>query len=82
MVFVAEDNDLKIATVSDSGRKDRGMPGTHGSLFDLKELIQVPSLQQRLVHPALPSPPHPPFFAAWGLAWGGGGSLALSAVSL
>ena len=56
-MFLAEDNDLKIATVSDSGRKDRGMPGTHGSLFDLKELIQVPNLQQRLVYPALPSPP-------------------------
>ena len=55
-MFLAEDNDLKIATVSDSGRKDRGMPGTHGSLFDLKELIQAPNLQQQLMYPALPSP--------------------------
>lgn len=56
VVFLAEDNDLKIATVSDSGRKDRGTPGTRGSLFDLKELIQVTNLQQRLVYPAQPSP--------------------------
>ena len=81
-MFLAEDNDLKIATVSDSGRKDRGMPGTHGSLFDLKELIQVPNLQQLACVPSPALTPHPPFSAAWGLAWGGGGSLALSAVSL
>ena len=54
--FVAEDNDLKIATVSDSGRKDRGTPGTRGSLFALKELIQVTNLQRQLVYPAQPSP--------------------------